>query len=59
MRTVLELLQNDLIWKFVKGLHGFILNGTFLNFLDFYEKNPGKKKKISKNYFDKQQLLLP
>ena len=28
---------------------------NFLNFLDFYEKNPRKKKKIGKNCFDKQE----
>ena len=32
----------------MKGLHGFILKWTFLNFLDFYEKNPCKKKKVGK-----------
>ena len=55
MRTVLVLPQNDLIWKFMKGLHSFILNWTFLNFLDFYEKNPCNKKKVGKNCFDKQE----
>ena len=55
MRTVLVLPQNDLMWKFMKGLHGFILNWAFLNFLDFYEKNPCNKKKVGKNCFDEQE----
>ena len=55
MRTVLVLRQNDLIWKFMKGLHGFMLNCSFLNFLDVYEKNPCKKKKVGKNRFDEQE----
>ena len=49
MRTVLVLPQNDLIWKFMKGLHGFILNWTFLNFLDFFWiKTLAKRKKLAK-----------
>ena len=55
MRTVLVLRQNDLIWKFMKGPHGFMLNCSFLNFLDVYEKNPCKKNKVSKNRFDEQE----
>ena len=55
MRTVLVLPQNDSIWKFMKGLHGFILNRTFLNSLDLYEKNPCKKKKVGKNCFGEQE----
>ena len=56
MRTVLVLPQNDLIWKFMKGLHGFIFNWTFLSFLDAYEKNPCKKKKDGKNCFEEQKI---
>ena len=37
------------------SLHGFILNWTVLNFLDFYENVPCKKKKVRKNCFDKQE----
>ena len=40
---------------FFHGLHGFILNWTYLNFLDFYEKNPCWKKNVPINYFNKQQ----
>ena len=47
MRTVLVLPQIDLIWKFMKGLHGFILNWTFLNFMDFYEKKKPLQKEKS------------
>ena len=47
--------ENDLIYKFIQGLYGFILNLTFLNFLDFYKKNPSKNKKIHKSCFDKQR----
>ena len=40
----------------MEGLHGFILNLTFLNFLDFYEeKNPCKMKKVGLNCFDEQE----
>ena len=47
---------NDLIWKFITGLYGLILNWTFLSFfLFFYEKIPKKKKKSDKNYLDKQE----
>ena len=42
--------------KFMEGLNGFILNLTFLNVLDFYEKSPRKKKKtVGKNCFDEQE----
>ena len=43
------------IWRFIKGLHGFILSWTFLIFLDVYEKNPRKREKVDKNCFDKQE----
>ena len=46
MATTLLLPENDLIFKFMQGLHGFILNWIFLDFLDFFEENPGKKKKV-------------
>ena len=39
----------------IQGLHGFILNWTILNFLDFYEKGLCKKKKVCKNCLDKQE----
>ena len=55
--TVLVLPENDLMQKFIQGLHGFILNLTYLNFLDFYEKIPRKKKKVPINYFDEQEKL--
>ena len=47
MTTVLVLAENDLIKKFIQGL--------FLNFLDFYQKNPSENKKVHKNCFDKQK----
>ena len=40
MTTVSVLPENDLIYKFMQGLHGFMLNWIFLDFLDFFEKNP-------------------
>ena len=55
MTTVLVLPENDSIWKFIQGLHGFILNWTFFNFLDFCEKNPWKKKKVCINNFDEHE----
>ena len=55
MRPVLVLPQNDLIWKFMIGLDGFILNWIFLNFLYFYEKKAIVEEKICKNCFDKQE----
>ena len=42
--------------KFTEALYGFILNLTFLNVLDFYEKSPRKKKKtVGKNCSDEQE----
>ena len=55
MTTVLVLPENDLIQTFNEGLHGFILNWTYLIFFDFYEKNPCKQKKVPINYFDVQE----
>ena len=49
------LTENDFILKFIQGLHGFILNWNFLNFPDFYEKSPCKKKKVRKSCLDEQQ----
>ena len=40
--------ENDLIWKVIQGLYGFILNWTFLNFLDFYKKTLLKIKRFTK-----------
>ena len=42
----------------MQGLHGLILNRTFLNFLSFYLKKPCKKKKVRKNCFDEQEKVL-
>ena len=39
----------------MQRLLGFILNWSFLDFLDFYEKNSCKKKKILQNYLYKQE----
>ena len=58
MRTVLVLPQNDLIWEFMKGLHGFISNWTFLNFLNIYGKNPCKKKKGWQKFFRRTRKIL-
>ena len=58
-RNLLVLPENDLIYKFMQRLHGFILNWTFLDFLDFYEKKSCKKKKIHQNYLYKQENLDP
>ena len=55
MTTVLVLPGKDLIWKFIKSLHSLILNSTFLNFLNCYEKSSCKKEKVGKNYFYKQE----
>ena len=49
MTTVLLLIEYKLILKFTQGLHGFILNSDFLNFLQFNNKKPCKKKKGYKN----------
>ena len=46
MTTVLVPPGKDLIWKFIKSLHSLILNSTFLNFLDFYEKSSCKNEKV-------------
>ena len=54
MTTISVLPKNDLILKSIQGIYGFILNLTFINFLKFYEKNPCKKKKVSKNCFGEQ-----
>ena len=32
----------------MQGLHGFILNGTFLNLLDFHKKTRVKRKRSVK-----------
>ena len=55
MTTVLVLPENDLIQTFNEGLHGFILNWTYLILFDFYEKNPCKQKKVPINHFDVQE----
>ena len=55
MTTKLELPEDDLIQKFILGLLGFILKWLFLNFPDFYEKSPCKKKKACKNCFDEPE----
>ena len=39
-------------------LHGFILHRNFLNFLDFYEKNLCKQKKVRKNCFNEQEKSI-
>ena len=44
MTTISELRQNDVIYKFIQGLHSFILNWTLV-----------KRKKKCKNHFDKQE----
>ena len=49
------LTENDFILKFIQGLHGFILNWNFLNFPDFYEKSPCKKKKVRESCLEEQQ----
>ena len=54
MTTISVLPKNDLILKSIQGIYGFILNSTFFNFLEFYEKNPCKKKKFCKNCFGEQ-----
>ena len=45
MATVLVLSENDVIYKFIQGLHSFILNWTLVK----------RKKKKCKNRFDKQE----
>ena len=40
MTTILVLLENDLILKFIQGLCGSILNLTFLNSVEFCERKP-------------------
>ena len=40
MTTILVLLENDLILKFIQGLYGSILNLTFLNSVEFCVRKP-------------------
>ena len=42
----------------MQRLLGFILNWSFLDFLDFYEKNSCKKKRFSKIIFTNKKILI-
>ena len=58
MTIVLVLPENDLIQKFIQDIRGFILNWTFLKFLDFCEKIPLQKEQDSQKLFWRARKIL-